>query len=203
MGILGCNNKRDPNAPPIIYNDAEYNQQLKKVEELSSPIVTKFYEGEPITDGDKDTMRRAKTIWQALANYNTRYTVYFGAGQAAFISEEYSEAILFLNSAIAYSPQNPDENEQRIIAEAYDLVSRASFFIGRFDQAEVAADGALKRAPNIPSYMHSKAQALGQMGRTKEAIALLNKALEIDPNHSRCKTLLRFLSTPVKPVERP
>jgi tetratricopeptide (TPR) repeat protein len=204
FGIIGGCSKPDPNATPVIYNDGEYNQRLKEVAKVSEPIVQKFYEGELLTDGEKETMKQAKRTWQALSVYNpTKYSVYFGAGQAAFLTEEYSDAIRYLNSAVTYAPQKPTEEDTKIIAEAFDLISRASFFIGRFDQAEVAAKEAIKRAPGVVTYMHSQAQALGQMGRTKEAVAILNEALTIEPDNTRCQTLLRFLNQPIKPVERP
>ena len=76
-------------------------------------------------------------------------------------------------------------------AEAHNNLSVALGALGRFDEAIIHCQEALKRSPHAPAEVHfNLALALARRGRFDEAIAHYRQGLEIKPDDARARGFL-------------
>jgi tetratricopeptide (TPR) repeat protein len=78
---------------------------------------------------------------------------------------------------------------------AYIGLSTALSSIGRYPEAAEAADLALLRVPNSVRALVAKAKALVPQNAIKEACALYEKVVDIEPHNQSIRTTLRVLTT--------
>lgn len=99
---------------------------------------------------------------------------YMTEAEALFQQGKLSQAIDAFKAAINASPQNP---------EYYVALARVQVWAGRYEEAQVNAENALLLNSNSAMAHAVHAWALNfQSGRNGDALAAIDRALELDPN---------------------
>lgn len=93
--------------------------------------------------------------------------------------------------------QAQDESAQlpALSDAAADLALRgdALWSVGHFDEAEASYTSALERAPGLPAGQHGMARMLDARGRTADALAMVEMAIEREPDTAEFRHTRAFL----------
>src|SRR5262249_37144204 len=112
------------------------------------------------------------------------------------MTERREVAMQVLEEAAADPPDADSEAGIALAAElarAYMLSNRATEALGWSERALIPAER-LGLVPSIVDVLVSKADALSEVGRTREAIALLTGALRLAEEHDLARPRLRALN---------
>jgi tetratricopeptide (TPR) repeat protein len=100
--------------------------------------------------------------------------MYFKA-QREILEGNYSDAIVYLDSAIKLNPQD---------GAAYNDRALCMVELGITDAALSYFDRGIESEPDYSTIYHNKGWLLNKLGEYKQAVALFEKALEIEPGRA-------------------
>lgn len=133
-------------------------------------------------DPDASLDRAQAMAQQALSLDESLAEIYFVSAFVALFRHEHEDAIRALDRALALRPS---------YADAYALLAWVLHFAGRPEQARPTMERAIRLNPRVPSaYLMTRSEIDFLQGRYQDAIAGLERAHEINPNHPRIQLLL-------------
>jgi superkiller protein 3 len=131
----------------------------------------------------------------ALANYHRAlgyapedHTLLFETAELYREQNRAEEALAVLHRLI--DTYGPGEEPQRVLY----LEGLAYAALDRPDEAAKSFTLALQRGPKTPEMLYQLAVAQSQLGRSREAVLALERALRLRPNHGPSKRLFEQLS---------
>jgi tetratricopeptide (TPR) repeat protein len=145
---------------------------------MNHPDFTKFRRliDEAITFNDLAAAR--KFIGQGLGLAEKKECLgemmYFKA-QYAIIDEDFSGAIIFLDKAIAYNPED---------GAAYNDKALCLSELGRIEGVCGLFDKGIEVEPDYATIHHNKGWFLNKLGHHEQALVCFRKALEIEPGRA-------------------
>ena len=184
---------KDPGIP-VIASGSEYTDNLNKAEELSKGALEKFENGETLTDADKKKLGEAMVLFKALVAFQPEgFGPYFGLAKIHQAIGEPQPALFYMKRFIEYAPPQPIPEIKRLLAEAHYTCGRIYEEMGAFEEANIAAQTAVKYFRTHPNYLSLLASAKLRDNKPDEAHKLVDEALKLDPNNGRAKELHRLM----------
>ncbi|MBL8060631.1 MAG: tetratricopeptide repeat protein [Chthonomonas sp.] len=194
--LVGCQSG-ESGGVPIIRTAEHYNQTVKEAEQLSRAPLTKYERGETLTEGDKESLKKARLLFQGMRDYSPvlpnshfalgKITRALGDDTAAF---EHFQQVVTLLAAL----KEPKDLDTTLLAEAHGELSRILILNGEVQSAGEQADYARQLRPDDPRYQVDQASVLIQAKREREAKQLLERVLSSFPGDARAKSLYKLLA---------
>lgn len=180
---------------PVIGHGGEYSQVLAEAERLSKEPLEKLTREEDLNESDKESLVKAAIQFQALVDYEPRqFAPYLALGMIYRGLGNLEKAEQMLKQCLLNIPATGGDAVKETSAEAHYQLSRVLFDAGKFEASLAEASTALESVKANPNYYYGQAAALAQLNREKEAIAALDQALKLDPEHLRANGLRKLLS---------
>jgi tetratricopeptide (TPR) repeat protein len=186
---------RPSTEPPLISSSGDYRETLRKAQALSQPILEKVDAGEEIDDADRVDLRESARLFEGLVAYRPVFAPnQYLLGRIYQALGEDDTALRKLNDCVrSIEADTKDETLRRLDAEARYQATLSLERIGAYREAEIEAKVAVGAYPDNPNFLAALASAQVQLKRLDEARSNLKKALAIDPEHLRSKSLMAFL----------
>lgn len=121
----------------------------------------------------------------------TTALIYFLVGTPAALDRVHRDPPASMDEAIAQLQAELDRNPEQ--AEGWRVLARALASEGRMEQALAAYDEAIERAPDaevLTEAAETRARAHPQRRFDERAVAMLRRALELQPAHQRARWFL-------------
>lgn len=190
-----------PQGGQAITGDAEYQATLTKVQDLTEPRIKAYDAGQPLTSDDKAKLREAGGLVNRMAAYNPTYSLLFFVGgkihhilgEDDVAEQNFRQCTFNAPDNITRDPQHADAIRLTAAEAAYQL-SLLMMARGDVKEGFEEADAAVKAVPQSSDYHTARASALNELRRTDEARKELATALKLNPNNTRAKSLLGFIS---------
>jgi tetratricopeptide (TPR) repeat protein len=115
---------------------------------------------------------------------------YFGLAQVLLAAGDAKPAAEAARQAVERAPE---------WSAAWAMLAITSFRLGRFAAAESGMLEAIRLAPDVPHYFNQYARVLSVCGREEEALDLVARSLELDPEDEDAHQLFASLLHEVKP----
>ncbi len=190
--LAGCQGKT---SGPLILRDAlEYRATLAEVQKLTQAPFEAMHEGHPISDGEKKDLQKADKLIDGLIAFKSDgYGPYILKGLTQRALGNAEAALRAYQQGLALAPANPKPDDKEAIARIHDEM--ASFYFDQHDlkNADIHAQAAIQLMPSDPSLLTDAASIKIQLGQVKEAGALLQNALKIQPDYARAKELTKLI----------
>jgi tetratricopeptide (TPR) repeat protein len=169
----------------------QFDAALSKVRDLTQDPILTFDEGKKLTSSQLDDLREGtEKIKQLIAFEPTNFGPYVmmaksqrALGRAEEAVRNYKQALLLLPKEIK------DQETLWTAAEVnYDLGTHY-YELGDFRKAEEYALEAVLLINTHPKYLVGLAAIQAQLGKLKDSRALLDSAMQIDPDNEFSKSL--------------
>lgn len=198
--VLSNQPAKAPDGGDAILTPMQYDSADAKAQELSLEPLRLYDSGQPLKEADKAKLRDAVALYDRMNLFNpTTAPLYFLSGKIHHIlgedeiaEERFRQCILNANTDAAARPMQ-SEGIRLNAAEASYQLSLLLMQKGKIEEAYTAANDAIANAPESSNYLTARASAENELRRTKDAINDLKRAIQIDPNNERAKTLLKFI----------
>jgi tetratricopeptide (TPR) repeat protein len=193
--IWGALGSSDSGEVGQITSASEYVQRLKEVQKLSKQHLEDFDEGVELTEADKDDLRKSAVLFDRLIEVQpTNIAPYLGAGKTYQALGNEEAAIKRFQQGLATVQKDAPPAVLDTAIEMHYLFSKSLFNLRLYKEALAEINIAIKAFTlGSPIYLSQRASIYVQMRKYKEARIDLLKALEIDPQHKRSQSLLKFL----------
>lgn len=191
----GCGRgPEDPNAPPVIDNETQYQTALTKARDLSHEHLVAYAKGETLEPEDEAELREARRQFDGLVSYMpTSFAPHIGSGKISLVLGDLDRAKKSLTQALELMPESESPEIRVVLAGARDDLANAFFLSGDMAKAEEYARQALEVDPENPNFLSTNAAILIQRGDLAKARRLLDQATESDPDNLRVRRLKKLL----------
>ena len=168
-----------------ILSDAEYNQALKQVQELTQLPITMYDEGSKLSAGQIEDLRKGIELTKKLIAFQpTQFGPYFVMAKAQKALGNVDEAIRNGEQALLLVPMDAQDLEtQSVVAEIAHVVSVYYYDTGKYERAEQLSDQAVQLFTTNPDYLAGAAAIKSQLGKLDDARLYVDTALAIDPKN--------------------
>ncbi len=145
--LVGCSGTE----PNFLYNQAQADQAVKEVTEITSQPIQKFITGVDLTDGEKSKLESAIPLIDeiikydpvSLNSYNLKGKIYLALGKQ-------TEAKMTFIEGMAVSVQREDETSKLIRSDTCVELAKIHFAEKDYKSAEQAANTAITLLDNDP-----------------------------------------------------
>lgn len=213
FAIAGCSKSSDV---PVYASSAEYSDNLEKAEGLSRIALERFENGEVLSAEDKSKLAESLKLFEGLIAFTPdMFGAYFGAGKIEMALGRPEKAFVHFQNFLQYAPPNPDDAFKPAIAEAHVTLANIFEDQGELEKVDEHAEMAFKAYAAHPGALALKASVLLRQASAlraqkpsnadaekeaktieDEAHTLVDKALKLDPNNSRAKSLHTLMVHP-------
>lgn len=186
-------------SPLILRSGQEYLDTLKEVEELTRSSFEAVHEGHPLSDREKENLRKAEKLIDALLIYKAdAYSVYILRGLTRRALGNQKGAVEAYEQSLKLRPKDMTDNDKAAIGRLYDELGTLYFEMNEFEKAETNVDKATANVPNDPSILTNAASVKVQLKKTGEAKLLVARALKVAPDYQRAKDLNKLIDMAAK-----
>jgi len=195
-GVLWYAQCNSSNAVPVYHSEVEYVAAAKQFEALTSKSFDKVDHNQALSDPEKEKLREGTVVIEAMIGYHPEiYANYYLAGKIHYALGEYNEALSRFNECVGTMKRPEDDQEYytQTLSDAHYLASLCYFNLQKFRQAADQAQLAVQYEPKAPLYLIAESSANLQLGNEKTALALIKRALELDPKNERALQIYRLL----------
>lgn len=169
---------------PVVTNPDQAQMAVNEVQLLTEPIFEKVLNRKPLTDQDRNDLRKALPIVDRLIAYDPVSRAFASIkGKTLIGLGQYEEAEKQLKNAILLKPEPGQTMEIMIYAGLEADLSRALYEQGKHEEAFEHIQLARIALPNDPYFMTDASTILIELGNLKDARTICERALKADPGH--------------------
>lgn len=197
FGAASCNNGASVVDKPIIGTGGDYAKVLQEAERYSKDTLIKRAKGEPLNDQDREMLTLAAPQFQALVDFDPgQFAPRLALGQIYLELGDAERANDHLLYCLGNLPKEKSAEMKLVEAQCRYELANARFKVGNYEAAVTEIDQALAITNQDPNYYATRASVYLELKRTPEAEADVRKALKLNPEHRRAKSLAKLLGIP-------
>ncbi len=188
---------------PVLNDGTQYNDALKKSQELSLDRIHRYDAGESMTPEDKVPLMQAVKLTDGLSLVNpTEFGPYYLSGRLYVMLDDYERADERLKQCVINGKNLTSQEAQLTLVDAHYLRSIALVGLKQYKAAFEEANAAATIHPDSPNYLAGRASVYIQMNKIPQAKKDLAAAIKLDPNHIRANQLLKLISSAPKSTKK-